>query len=120
MFENEWFPPANAMGVTWQEFWRMNPHIIKCIAKGHKEKIKEQDTLMHTWWGTYGLSALTVAVEHCLHGKKAKSEYIDKPILSQEVTKESKYKESKEEIAVFEMKQRIKFLEKQGLPQSPS
>ena len=95
MFENEWFPPANAIGVTWQEFWGMNPRIIKCIAKGHKEKIKEQDTLMHTWWGTYGLSALTVAVEHCLHGKKAKSEYIKKPIMAD-------YEKTKENVQITE------------------
>lgn len=32
---------------------------------------------------------------------------------------ENEYKESQEEVAIFEMKQRIKFLEKQGLPESP-
>lgn len=96
MFENEWFPPANAMGITWDEFWGMNPRIIKCIAKGHKEKIKEQDALMHTWFGTYGISALTVAVEHCLHGKNAKTEYIDKPIMS-DLDKEKKSTELTEE-----------------------
>lgn len=81
MFENEWFPKANAMGVSWQEFWKMNPHIIKLIAKGYEEKIKEQDYL--AWLhNQYTLSAVLVAVEHCLAGKKAKSEYIKKPILS--------------------------------------
>ena len=33
--------------------------------------------------------------------------------------KEEQYKESHEQVAVFEMKQRIKVLEKQGLPKSP-
>ena len=56
----------------------------------HKKQIMEKDLLAHTWWGTYGLSALTVAVEHCLYGKKAKSEYIKKPIMADfEKTKES-------------------------------
>ena len=32
--------------------------------------------------GNYGLSAIMVAVEHCLHGKKATSKYIEKPLLS--------------------------------------
>lgn len=37
--------------------------------------------MMHAWWGNYGLSAVAVAVEHCLAGKKAKSEFIKTPIL---------------------------------------
>lgn len=32
--------------------------------------------------GQYVLSAVSVAVEHCLAGKKAKREYIKEPILS--------------------------------------
>lgn len=39
--------------------------------------------MMHMWFGTYGLSAVSVAVEHCLVGRKAKSKYIDKPVLSE-------------------------------------
>ena len=82
MFENEWFPKASVMGITWEEFWKMNPHIINCIANGYREKQIEQDSLMHVWWGTYGLSAVSVAIEHCLSGKKAKSKYVEKPIMS--------------------------------------
>ena len=58
----------------------MNPHIIKLLAKGHEEKIKEQDYL--AWISNqYTLSAVSVAVEHCLAGRKAKSKYIEEPIL---------------------------------------
>lgn len=99
----------------------MNPHIIKLLLKGHEEKIKEQDYM--SWMqGQYMLSAVSVAVEHCLAGNRAKSEYIKEPILSKIETEEQKkntYKESKEETAVFEMKQRIKVLKMQGLPESP-
>lgn len=70
------------MGVSWQEFWSMNPRIIKLLIKGHEEKIKEQDYL--SWiFGQYTLSAVSVAIEHCLAGRKAKSKYIDKPIMQQ-------------------------------------
>jgi hypothetical protein len=41
----------------------------------------EIDYMMHMWFGTYGLSAVSVAVEHCLAGRKAKSKYIEKPVL---------------------------------------
>lgn len=70
------------MGVSWQEFWGMNPHIIKLLAKGHEEKIKEQDYI--NWLNNqYTLSAVSVAVEHCLAGRKARSKYIEKPILAE-------------------------------------
>lgn len=107
------------MGVTWQEFWGMNPHIINCIRKGYEEKVREQDYLQYLWFGNYGLSAVSVAVEHCLAGRKAKSKYIEKPILFEEISESNSYKESKEEVAIFEMKQRIELLRKQGLPESP-
>lgn len=69
----------------------MNPHIIKCLQKGYEEKIKQEDYLQYLWWGSYGMSAVSVAVEHCLAGKKAKSKYIEKPVFSQieEKTKEN-------------------------------
>lgn len=68
------------MGVSWDEFWRMNPRIIKAICRGYEQKIKQDDYL--AWLsGQYTLSAVYVAVEHCLAGKKAKSKYIEKPIM---------------------------------------
>lgn len=70
------------MGITWWQFWELNPHKIKIIAIGYNEQKIELDATMHAWWGSYGLSAVSVAVEHCLHGRKAKSEYIKQPILS--------------------------------------
>ena len=36
---------------------------------------------MHTWIGTYGVSALLFAIEHCLNGKKAKTKYVDTPLM---------------------------------------
>lgn len=46
--------------------------------------------------------------------------YVEKPI-SEKIAhdNEPKYKESNEEIAIWEMKQRIKALREQGLPESP-
>lgn len=60
----------------------MNPHIIKLLLKGHEEKIREQDYL--AWlFGQYTLSAVSVAVEHCLAGRKAKSKYMEKSIMQE-------------------------------------
>lgn len=97
----------------------MNPHIIKCLQKGYEEKIRQEDYLQHLWWGNYGKQAVYVAVEHCLAGRKAKSKYLENPILFDGKLKENGYKESQEEVAVFEMKQRIELLRQKGLPESP-
>lgn len=49
-----------------------------------------------------------------------KEKYPEKPMFQIENSHtENGYKESHEEVAIFEMKQRIKILEKQGLPESP-
>lgn len=46
--------------------------------------------------------------------------YPKKPMFQIEsIDKENGYEESREEVAIFEMKQRIKLLEQQGLPESP-
>ena len=46
MFENEWLPDAIAMGVTYAEFWKMNPRILKAIAKGYKNKMVDMYYMM--------------------------------------------------------------------------
>lgn len=70
--------------------------------------------------GLYVQSAVSTAVEHNLAGRKAKSKYIEKPLLYENKEESTnRYKESNEEIAIFEMKQRINLLRQQGLPESP-
>lgn len=73
----------------------MNPHIIKLHIEGHNEKIKEIDRL--AWmFNQYTLSAVRVAVEYCLAGKKANAKYIDKPLLSDEMLNEEMTEENKQ------------------------
>lgn len=54
---------------------------------------------MHLWFGTYGISAFSFAIEHCLNGRKAKSEYMkdlalskiendNKPLTEEEIQKQ--------------------------------
>lgn len=97
-----------------------SPADMKPYLKAHEEELKEKDYL--AWLSNqYTLSAVSVAVEHCLAGRKAKSKYIKKPFLQDisEHKERNGYKESKEETAVFEMKQRINLLRRSGLPESP-
>lgn len=48
--------------------------------------MKENDRIIHAVCGTYVMSAVFTAVEHCLGGKEAKSKYTDK-LLMQEIEK---------------------------------
>lgn len=80
MFENEWFPRLNAIGVSWEEFWNLNPHIANLLLIGHRERMHMQDEQM--WFmGMYMKSAVETAIEHVFAGKKASSKYIEEPIL---------------------------------------
>lgn len=80
MFEKTWLPQALAIGVSYSDFWNMNPHIISILLEGHRLKMRMQDEQM--WMlGMYIQSAVSVAIEHNFAGKKAKSKYIDKPIM---------------------------------------
>lgn len=85
------------MGVTWQEFWGMNPHIINCLQRGYEEKIKQEDYLQYLWWGKYGISAFIFAIDHTF-AKNPREEFVKEPIFSQiqankPLTEEEKAKE---------------------------
>lgn len=71
--------------------------------------------------GIYTLKALEVALSHFASGfanKKSDAKYFDKPLFQID-TLDNDNVECNEQIAVYEMKQRIKILEKQGLKPSP-
>lgn len=78
-----------------------------------------RDEEMWLWFGTYGISAVSAAIQQCFGKSGTKPKYIEKPILEIEEVKKSEYAESQEEVAVFEMKQRIELLRQKGLPESP-
>lgn len=64
----------------------MNPRIIKLIEKGYQEKIKEIDYL--NWLlGAYINNAVTVAIDHAFNGRKARSKYLEKPFMPEELNK---------------------------------
>ncbi len=84
------------------------PKELKPYEVAYKNKIKEMDAMMHAWWGTYGLSAVSVAVEHCLAGKKAKSEFVKTPLLQ---TSDEKTKEKSLSVKELEKKAENVFLQ---------
>lgn len=74
------------IGLSWDQFWCMNPKIYKLHVMAYNEKmkreIKQQDAMLWSAIGNYVLSAVTVAVEKCLAGNKAKASYVKEPLLA--------------------------------------
>lgn len=100
----------------------MNPKKLGYCLKGYRLHEQVIDEMM---WrnGLYTKKAFEVVMSAFgagLAGKTSHEKYFEKPF-SQEIEekREPKYKESNEECAVFEMKQRINLLRKSGLPESP-
>lgn len=99
------------IGITYHEFWGMNPHIIKFYAEQYKNKKNEEDVLQ--WrMGQYMAAAIG-----CIFPK---GKYPKKPMFQiKKKEGNNEYSENNEEIAAIEMKLRTRLLEKQGLPESP-
>lgn len=82
-YENEWFPSAYAMGVTWEQFWTLNPHILKILIKADSERqkseIRKANSIAHLQ-GQYFMEGLLATVGNMLSGKSAKKhKYPEKP-----------------------------------------
>ncbi len=103
-----------ANDIDWSCPADLDPYV-----KAHKLEAIENDSAAYAVCGNYVLSAISVAVEHCLAGRKARSKYIEKPIMQQFEKYENGYKENNEDVAVFEMELRANALRRQGFPESP-
>ncbi len=67
-------------GFTVDDIDWSSPSDLEPYSKAYKLHIQQQDYM--AWiHNQYTLSAVSVAVEHCLAGRKAKSRYIEKPLL---------------------------------------
>lgn len=89
-----------AIGVTYERFMDSCPKELEPFEKAHEIKIEEQD-YMNWLSNQYTLSAVQVAVERCLAGRKANLEYIEKPILNQ-IRKENLTEDEKQrEVDLF-------------------
>ena len=97
------------------------PKELEPFKKAHKNKITEQDSLQHMWWGNYGISALIVAIDQCFN-KKPKYEYIKEPILSKafendDLTEEEIYEKELKKAMLAEERWMIASKQK-GLPET--
>jgi hypothetical protein len=76
-----WLLCTKGYGFTVKDIDSSCPADLEPYAEAHKLEMKKKDRNMWMWWGEYGLAATSVAVDHCLNGRKAQSKYIDKPIM---------------------------------------
>ena len=74
-------PHYLSIGLSYKEFMHSTPKVLKAYDKAHFNKIELVDSLVWQFCGNYVLSAVAVAVEHCLAGRKARSEYVKEPSL---------------------------------------
>ena len=98
------------------------PADLEPYAKAHRIDQIEKDSIMHRA-GFYNMIAFEVVMSQFgagISGKRSNAKYPDNPISAKEEKTVSAGKESNEEIAVFEMKKRIKVLQETGMAQSPA
>lgn len=84
-----------------EQFWHSNPAKIEVYAEAWKQEQKRQNEVIHTYVGTYVLSALTTAIDGVLNGKKSKAKYIEKPIRLFELTEKEKEEEQRKAREAF-------------------
>lgn len=68
MFENEWLPQAITLGISFNDFWDMNPHIINIYSMAHKIEVKEKNAFMHLQ-GIYMRDAILSSICNAFKGK---------------------------------------------------
>ena len=101
MFTKEWLPYALSIGVSYNDFWHMNPRILNAIGKGYELQRKARDEEM--WMqGLYNYHATATAIANCF-SKTSKAQYIKKPLLSDFVAKDEISEEKRIEMENYKL-----------------
>ena len=101
-------PNALTIGVPYELFWHLNPTKLKPFYKAFENKRKIRDEENWTYWGYYGMSALSVVLANAF-SKNSQAKYIEKPVCQEmankdrELTEEEMQKEIEKAILVEEM-----------------
>ena len=109
---------TDGCGITAEYIDDSCPAELESYEIAYNLKMKQKDSFAHACVGNYVTSAVLVAVDRCLNGRKAKSEYTKERVIQDESKISENYR-SNEQCAVYEMKQRINLLRSNGLPESP-
>lgn len=99
MYEAEMIPNCIAMGIGYNDFWKLTPRQLNVIIEGYKVMRKTEDEKQ--WFlGGYMYSAVSIALGNAFRKKNQKEktyfELLDKPFLSslpEELTEDEKQKQ---------------------------
>lgn len=68
-------------------FWHLTPRKLQAFYKADEITMKRRDAEMWAM-GQYVMCAVSVSIDHCLNGKKAKSEYVKEPFMRSGIEKQ--------------------------------
>lgn len=89
-------------------FWHLNPTKIKPFYKAFENKRKMRDEENWIYWGTYGMSALSVVLANAF-SKNSQVKYIEKPVYQSaeeqtgELTEEEKIRQTEQLFAQLKL-----------------
>lgn len=110
---------ALVLGVPYDVFWHLTPKKLESFYKA--DEIKRQRRDEENWiLGRYVLSAVSVAIEHNLAGKNAKTKYIENPFLQEleiGLTEEERNEKELQKMLLAE-EMWIKQAKRKGLPET--
>lgn len=114
-FEEEWYIPASEIGISYWEFWDMNPRIMAVRSEAYERQVRQKDTQM--WqMGQYIFTALGVVLGNAFRKKGAVAqEYPKKPFMSDYFAL-MEDPEKNERLAALEMEQWARMLSRGGVP----
>lgn len=79
------------------------PADLEPYKEAHYLEIREADNLAYAFCGNYVLSAVAVAVERNLAGRKSKSKFVDSPMLQEYGMSEEERKQKQIDLFVAKM-----------------
>lgn len=99
-------------GLTIDDIDWSCPADLEPYSNAYKMKMQQQDYM--AWiHNQYTLSAISVAIEHCFSGKKAKSQYVKQPFLLEIKTEEKKEisEEKKKEMENYKLAMTLQIMQ---------
>lgn len=118
MIWEEYFPLAFSIGISLEEFKKLTPKTLGYCLEGEKLRRKERDNEMWSWWGSYGVSAVIFAIDHCLNGRKAVSKYIKEPVMSKDIQRKEGFTDADIQKAILIEQQYMNMAQQNGLPET--
>lgn len=82
-------------GLTEKEFWETNPMKLQVYEEAYRNQQNWINNLVHSWVGSYGMSALVTAIAGCF-SKRSSAKYIEKPIEIFQKTEKEKQMEAEQ------------------------